>query len=242
VHANGRVDLQDQKKDLTTDLLVQVDAKTPMGWTLFHVPFSFDNPNGTLAFKNRELNVNMKQCGFYDGSLTGTLDLDLRQNPSAYVMDLNLGKVNFQKFMVRVFNYEKSTGELTGSVHFTGTIGNLASMDGGGEVKIENGDIAQIPFLGALTPMIPGFSIADAAHGHFTIARGLIHTDDLHISSETLALIGNGNYDFVTDQLDLDMRVNANGPAAILLFPISKIFEFHGSGRMKDVKWEPKNL
>jgi hypothetical protein len=242
VHANGRVDLQDQKKELTTDLIVQVDAKTPMSWTLFHVPFSFDNPNGTLVFKNRQLDVDMKQCGFYDGSLTGTLDMDLRQNPAAYVMDLNLGKVNFQKFMVRVFNYGKSTGELTGSAHLTGTIGNMASMGGSGEMKIENGDIAHIPFLGSLTPLIPLLSAADAAHAHFTAAKGVIHTDDLHISSETLALIGNGNYDFVTDQLDLDMRVNANGPAAIILYPFSKIFEFHGSGRMKDVKWEPKNL
>ena len=32
--------------------------------------------------------------------------------------------------MVRVFNYGKSTGELTGSAHLTGTIGTLASMGG----------------------------------------------------------------------------------------------------------------
>ena len=67
-------------------------------------------------------------------------------------------------------------------------------------MKIENGDIAHIPFLGSLTPLIPLLSAADAAHAHFTAAKGVIHTDDLHISSETLALIGNGNYDFVTDQ------------------------------------------
>ena len=242
IHANGLVDLQDKKKDLNTDLLVQVDAKTPMEWTLFHIPFSFGNPNGTLIFKNRRLTVDMKQCGFYGGSLTGTLDLDLRQNPSAYVMDLNLAKVDFLKFMVRVFNYGKSTGELTGKAHLTGKIGNMATMDGSGEVKIENGNIAQIPFLGSLTPLIPLLSAADAAHAPFTVNKGVIHTEDLHISSETLALIGYGNYNFVSDETDLNMRVNANGPAAILLFPLSKIFEFHGAGHMKEVKWSPKNL
>ncbi len=242
VHADGKVDLQDQKKDLDTDLTVQLDAHTPMQWTLFHVPFVFTNPEGTLVFKNRRLTVNMKQCGFYDGALTGVLDMDLRSNPAAYKLDLNLAKVNFQKFMVRVFNYAKSTGELTVTTHFTGSIGRMETLNGGGEVKIENGDIAEIPFLGSLTPLIPLLSSADAAHAHFTANHGIIHTDDLHISSETLALIGHGNYNFIDDQTDLDMRVNANGPAAILLFPISKIFEYHGSGPMKNVNWEPKNL
>ena len=213
-----------------------------MGWMLFHVPFSFDDPNGTLTFKNRRLTVNMKQCGFYDGTLAGTLDLDLRSSPANYVMDLNLAKVNFQKFMVRVFNYQKSTGKMGASGHFSGTIGNLASMDGKGEAKIENGDIAQIPLLGSLTPLIPGFSAADAAHADFTTGKGIIHTDNLHISSETLALIGSGNYNLTADQVDLDMRVNANAMFGVLLYPISKIFEFHGSGHMKDVKWVPRNF
>ena len=110
VHANGKVDLQDKKKDLDTDLLVQVEARTPMEWTLFHIPFSFDNPNGTLTFKNRRLTVNMKQCGFYEGALGGTLDMDLRQNPAAYVLDINLARVNFKKFMVRVFKLWKVDG------------------------------------------------------------------------------------------------------------------------------------
>jgi hypothetical protein len=242
VRTNGKVDLQSEKKDLDTDLTVEVEGKSPMEWTLFHVPFSFDNPNGTLVFKNRRLTVNMHQCGFYDGSLTGVLDMDLRSNPAAYTLDAKLTKVDFKKFMVRVWHYDKSTGQLTVQTHLTGLIGKTESMNGGGEVNVENGDITQIPFLGSLTPLIPGFTAADAAHGDFTAAKGVIHTDDLNISSETFALIGNGNYNYVTDQLDLDMRVNANAVFGILLYPISKIFEFHGSGPMKNVTWQSKNF
>jgi hypothetical protein len=243
VRADGKVDLQDEKKDLDTDLLVEVHARTPMEWTLFHVPFSFDNPNGTLVFKNRRLTVNMKQCGFYDGSLTGMLDMDLREKPAAYTMDLSLTKVNFQKFMIRVFKYGKSTGQLSiPTSHFTGFIGKMETMKGGGEVKIENGDITQIPLLGSLTPLIPLFSDADAAHANFTIDQGLIHTENLHISSETMALIGTGNYNFIDDQVDLNMRVNANFVFGILAYPVSKFFEFHGSGPMKNVRWEPRNF
>jgi hypothetical protein len=242
VRANGKVDLQDQKKDLDTDLLVDVQAQSPMGWTLFHVPFTFGNPVGTLVFKNRKLTINMKQCGFYDGGLTGVLDMDLSQNPAGYDVNLKLAKVNFQKFMIRVFNYQKSTGQLTANCHLTGSLGKLETMNGGGEVKVENGDITAIPLLGSLTPLIPLLSDADAAHAHFTAENGVIHTQDLHISSETLALIGNGTYNFLDDQVDLNMRVNANLLFSIPLYPLSKIFEFHGTGHMKDVKWVPRNF
>ena len=242
VRANGRVDLQSEKQDLDTDLVVDVEGKSPMEWTLFHVPYSFDSPNGTLTFKNRRMNVNMHKCGFYDGDLNGVIDMDLRENPAAYALDLNLGKVNFKKFMVRTWHYDKSTGELTVQSHLTGSIGKMETMTGKGEVKIEDGDITQIPFLGSLTPLIPGFSVADAAHGHFTVAKGVIHTEDMNISSEIFALIGNGNYNYITDRLSLDMRVNANAMFGIPLYPLSKIFEYHGTGKMKSPKWEPKNF
>ncbi len=242
MRANGRVDLQSEKKDLDTDLTVQVDGRSPMEWTLFHVPYSFDEPQGTLTFKNRRLTVDMKQCGFYDGNLNGTLDMDLRTNPAAYTLDLKLDKVNFKKFMTRTWHYDKSSGQLTVSTHLTGAIGAMEVMSGAGEAKVDNGDITPIPFIGTLTPLIPGFSVADAAHGSFTVANGLIHTDDLNISSELFALIGNGSYNFITDRLDLNMRVNANALFGIPLYPLSKIFEFHADGSMKSPDWQSKNF
>ena len=242
VHANGTVDLKSENPDLTTDLIVQVDGRSPMGWTLFHVPYSFDSPQGTLTFKNRRLTVDMKQCGFYDGNLAGVLDMDLRENPAAYTLDLNLTKVNFQKFMKRTWHYEKSTGVLTAQTHLTGNIGHMETLSGSGEIKIEDGDITSIPFLGTLTPLIPGFTVADAAHGRFTAAKGVLRTDDMNISSELFALIGNGTYNVVTDKLNLDMRVNANAIFGIPLYPLSKIFEFHGDGTMKNPNWESKNF
>jgi hypothetical protein len=242
VRANGTVDLASEKKDLTTDLTVEINGKSPMGWTLFHVPYIFESPTGTLVFKNRRMTINMKQCGFYDGNMAGVIDMDLRTSPAAYTLDLNLAKVNFQKFMKRTWDYEKSTGVLTAQTHLTGQIGHMETLTGVGEIKIDDGDITSIPFLGALTPLIPGFSVADAAHGHFTSAKGVLHTDDMNISSEIFALIGNGTYNVVTDKLSLDMRVNANAIFGIPLYPLSKMFEFHADGTMKNPNWESKNF
>ncbi len=242
LRASGKVDLQSDKKDLDTDLVVEVEGRSPMEWTLFHVPYTFESPQGTLVFKNRRLTVNMQKCGFYDGDMAGTIDLDLRSSPADYTLDLALTKVDFKKFMARTWHYDKSSGELTMQAHLAGKIGAMETMTGSGEVKVENGDITPIPFLGALTPLIPGFSVADAAHGHFTAAKGLIHTDDMNISSELFALIGNGNYNFTDDRLDLNMRVTANAIFGIPLYPISKIFEFHANGTMKNPNWQSRNF
>jgi hypothetical protein len=244
VRSNGLVDLQSEKENLDTDLLVDVEGKSPMGWTLFHIPYVFDRPLGTLTFKNRRMTVNMKQCGYYGGGLNGVIDLNLRQNPADYVIDLNLVKVDFQKFMLRSFNYGKSTGVLNATTHLTGSLGVMTSMTGKGEVRIDDGDIIAVPLLGSLTPDIPGFSTADAAHGKFTIDNGYIRTaDDLEITSETLALLGSGNYNFINDKLDLNMRVNTRVPLVnIITYVASKILEFHASGTMKDPQWAARNF
>jgi uncharacterized protein involved in outer membrane biogenesis len=243
VHANGLVDLQDQKKDLDTNLVVEVQGRSSMGWTLFHIPYVFDQPVGTLTFKGRHLAVSMKPTGFYAGTLSGVLNLDLRATPANYDVDMSLTKVDFQKFMLRSFNYGKSTGTLNATGRFAGVLGVTTSMTGKGTVHVDDGDITSIPLLGSLTPFIPGLSAADAAHGDFSIASGVIHTDDLEITSETLALLGNGNYNFVNDKLDLNMRVNTRVPLVNLVtYVASKIFEFHASGTMKDPQWAPANF
>ena len=243
VHAEGLVDLEDKKVNLDTNLAVRVEGRSDMDWTLFHIPYVFNRPVGTLTFKNRRMTVDMKQCGFYGGTLTGVLDLDLRQTPAAYTVDLTLGKVDFQKFMLRSFNYGKSTGVMDAHGKFAGSLGVLASMTGNGDASVDDGDITGIPLLGSLTPLIPGFSAADAAHGTFTIANGFIRTDNLNITSETLALIGEGSYNFIADKLDLNMRVNTRVPLfGILAYPVSKIFEFHASGTMKDPQWAARNF
>jgi len=55
-----------------------------------------------------------------------------------------------------------------------------------------------------------------------------------------MALIGNGNYDFVEDKIELDVRLNVRGPAGLVLFPVSKLFEYRGTGTLAQTRWEPK--
>ena len=144
-----------------------------MDWTLFHMPYGFDSPHGTLTFKNRRMTVNMKQCGFYDGDLNGVIDLDLRSNPADYMLDLNLVKVELQEIHDAHLQLRQVDRRAERARRISpASIGVMETMNGKGEVKIDDGDITPIPLLGSLTPLIPGFSAADAAHGHFTVGEG----------------------------------------------------------------------
>ena len=67
-------------------------------------------------------------------------------------------------------------------------------------------------------------------------------TDDLEIGSVAFNLIANGNYDFLRDNLDMDARVNLKGPMGIVLFPVSKLFEYHGTGPLSEPVWKAKVL
>ena len=114
-------------------------------------------------------------------------------------------------------------------------------MTGKGDASVDDGDITGIPLLGSLTPLIPGFSVADAAHGNFTVSHGVIHTDDMNISSELFALIGNGSYNFITDKLDLNMRVNANAIFGIPLFVYLLIRSVVNHRIKKSVAWKGRS-
>ena len=46
---------------------------------------------------------------------------------------------------------------------------------------------------------------------------------------------------FLDDKLDFDLRISANGPAA-LLTPMYKLFEYTGEGSLKHPDWHPKRF
>ena len=64
----------------------------------------------------------------------------------------------------------------------------------------------------------------------------------MSISSEIFALIGNGTYNFMTDRMNLDMRVSPLALFGIPFYPLSKIFEFHADGTMDKPNWQSKNF
>ncbi len=252
VKVDGLVDLEDTKEKLDTNLTVDIDAPGTMKWRLFKVYFTFVKPKAQLKFTNRQMNLNISQCELFSGPFTGSLAMDLSKPRADYKASLNMTNADFAQLLKTVFNSDGSSGSLTGKATFSGTLDDLASINGSGEMSITDGNLYPIPFLGALSKVlntvIPGFGIAktNRAHSNFTLTKGYIDTKNLEIFSTNFTLIGEGRYQYIDDNLDLYIRANIRGIVGALLapivFPISKLFEYHGTGPLKNAKWESANF
>jgi hypothetical protein len=246
VKVSGIVDLQDTKPKLDTDLAVEIDSKSTMEMLIFQIPFQFKNPRVQLKIVDRRLNLKVNECQLFEGALTGTVAFNLKKEDPDYVISPVLANANFQRIMSALYKYEEASGVFSGKATFQGVMDKLETMTGEGEITVTDGHLLTIPFLGGLSDLlnevIPNFAFSKAknAKAVFQIQDGQISTEDMQITSALFAMIGNGKYNFVRDHLDMDMRVTMRGVVSILLFPVSKLFEYHGSGSMHKPKWEPK--
>jgi hypothetical protein len=53
-------------------------------------------------------------------------------------------------------------------------------------------------------------------------------------------MFGDGDIYFLTGDLDMDMRLNAQGVPGIVFFPMSKLFSYHSDGTFSNPGWLPK--
>ena len=121
-------------------------------------------------------------------------------------------------------------------------------MIGKGNLLIKNGNVLAMPIFGPLSlllnEIIPGFGYQSARQAtcDFTVEKGLIDTRNLLIEGKGFSMIGNGNIHFLEDKMSMNMRLNAQGLPGLVLFPVSKIFEYESVGSAKHPKWRPKIL
>jgi hypothetical protein len=85
-----------------------------------------------------------------------------------------------------------------------------------------------------------GYNVARRAFDH-----QLRHADDAGLDGERregagFSMIGGGQLFYLDDRMDFDMRINAQGLPGVLLFPVSKLFEYTSDGKLSKPEWRPK--
>jgi len=243
--AEGRVDLKTQE---TTDLKVYIRSPKGMRYQFLGRMLTLADIDTDLRIRGDRLSVRpRKPVTIFDGEMEGGLDVRLVEDAS-YDADLNFKDLDFGKLMNTFFDNEEVTGELDGEIEVTGRFADLASLTGSGKIEIRDGVLYPIPIFGTfseiLNSMVPelGYSQADKAQSAFVIRNGLIRTEKIDVYSTAFALIGNGSYHMIRDEVDMSMRVNIRGPLGLFTFPFSKLFEYRGTGSLDNTKWEPKSF
>jgi hypothetical protein len=97
------------------------------------------------------------------------------------------------------------------------------------------------PFSGILNNIVPGmgYNVAHDGTCGFAVRNGIITTHDFLVKGRGFNMIGDGRLFFLDDRLNFNIRLNAQGLPGVLLLPVSKLFEYAGTGTLENPVWKP---
>ncbi len=245
VIANGVVKLGGS---MGTDLTMEIEGSDTMDYTFLGQDLPLEKVSGTLKILDYDLFLEDFSGQLFGGDVKLQAVVSVDPEDPTYQCTIDVDNADFQSITALYFDYTESEGKVSGRYSFTGRENDPAKMTGSGNVVVLNGDVFAIPFLGPfselLNTIVPGmgYSVADRATANFNIADGKISTDDFVVLSSAFSMSGGGDIDFMNDRLDFDIRINAKGLPGVLLFPVSKLFEYTADGTMDQPGWKPKLL
>lgn len=201
-----------------------------------------------LNFRGMRMKMESLDAVVYEGGMAMSGDFDFTAKDARFDLRFDIRSMSFERLMRSYFKVEDVSGSLTAKLAVRGVLDRLGTLDGTGRADVRQGNILKIPIFGGLSALmsvfIPnlGYARAENAACDFVIENGVVRWKDLALKSTTFAMICSGSYNMVQDDLDADARVNMRGPVGFMLFPVSKLFEYHGTGPLKNVTWGAKIL
>lgn len=178
-------------------------------------------------------------------ALKGSLNENREPNP--YDGELELKAVSYRRFAQVYSPGNESEGDISGHFKFTGRMNDWRALKGGGALLIVNGNLLALPVLGPLTPVIgallpspiKGYNVAKEADCTFEVSDGFIVSDNIEVESSAYRIFSRGNIDFIRDDIDFNAEVRLRG-LGILLFPVTQLLAYKGSGTVGNAKWSPR--
>lgn len=162
----------------------------------------------------------------YDGNLHGGITLDIQRKLPRYTINANLDKINIKKMLLETTNKAPITGTLALNTNLT-TRGKsqetlIKTLNGKGSFSLNNGYIEGIDagYILAKAAAImnkqskflafekgPQQTTFDKVIGSFQIKNGLLHNQDMELSSPTLATHGAGKINLINEKINYLMKV-----------------------------------
>lgn len=153
--------------------------------------------------------------------------------------------MDFASITKLYFNYDTSKGLLNGRFDFGGRNDDPWTLYGTGNVHVTDGNVFAIPvlgpFSGILNAIVPGmgYNLAHDGSCTFGVKDGVISTRDFLVKGLGFSMIGDGRLMFLDDRLNFHIRLNMQGLPGVLLFPVSKLLEYAGTGTLEAPNWKP---
>jgi hypothetical protein len=243
VTVGGVIGIEDPSQ---TRLWANFTAPQGLDYDLLDRTLNFGAATGSLEFAGRKIKVDIPSARLYGGAVKITADINTGEPGARQNMNIELDAVNFEGLTRLYFDYKDSQGVVSGRYNFSFVGNQPAQMRGSGNLLVENGNVFALPVLGPLSAVLgtiipgAGYQTARKATCDFRVADGEIRTDNLDVTGQGFSMIGQGSLFFLRDAMDFSVRINAQGVPGVLLYPVSKLFEYVSDGKLSDPQWHPK--
>jgi len=245
VAVNGVIWLKDPTQ---TRITANFKAAQGLEYELLERTLNFGATAGTLKVIGRKINLQIPSAKLFGGTVKLGADISTDPPNARQNIQLSLKQVDFTALTRLYFNYKDSGGVVSGRYDFSFIADKPRLMRGKGNLLVENGNVFAIPVLGPLSlllgSIIPGtgYQTARRATCDFEVSDGEIRTSNLDILGTGFSMLGEGTLFFVDDRMDFAVRVNAKGVPGVILYPVSKLFEYVSDETMSAPKWRPRLL
>lgn len=246
IQLNGLIHLADHNLN---NLSIHIQSEAGLNYNLLKRTLNFGPTHAEVHVNGPWVIIHIPSAQIFQGTAALAAKVSIDPKKPIFNVDISASHLHFASITKLYFNYEKSKGFLSGNYAFQARIGKEEDMIGGGSVRIDDGNVVSIPFLGplsvALNQIIPGagYEPSKQAVANFGVANHKIRTQNLQIVGTGFSLFGKGNIDFITGKMYMSIRVNARGLPGLLFFPVSKLFEFESRGSaILNSQWHLKPL
>jgi hypothetical protein len=248
MHIAGAFGIRPENWISATSYKVNVEAPQDMRLLISSREFPVQRLNATVRNDAGKLIV-LAGGNLFDGRLAASLDFP-DQAKGGHAATVTIDRVNFSSLTALFGSKDETGGLISGRFTYQTPDGNGPTIEGTGAVGLEEGNIFSLPLLGPLSTVIsallPGdriaYSVARKATATFHVSRGRVTMHDFEAATRTFRLTADGIIDVLHDNVDLNARVNLRGAPGLLLYPVSKLFEYRAAGSIGEPGWRPKIL
>ncbi len=243
VKGSGVVHMKDLSKN---KLLLAVEAPEGLDYELLGKTLRLGKTSANVDIIGAVVQARVRRSTLMGGSVSVSADVSIDPNRPEFDAEIDVRRVDFAKLTKLYFNFDTSKGVVSGRYKFSAPTTQPEKMDGAGDIRVEEGNVFAIPILGPLSDIISkiipgaGYQTARIATADFVIADETITTKNLEIEGAGFSLFGSGDIFFMKDRMDMSVRINARGLPGIVLFPVSKLFEYVSTGSTSKPEWRPK--
>jgi hypothetical protein len=202
-----------------------------------------------VQVKPRSTEVRDLSFDVFDGPMRGKFDILPGEGRMRVKGELDWTRLSLPELSTVCGFEKKAKGFVTGRIEFEHYGEAAAGLSGDGLVALEEGELFSVPIFGPLSPVLSavlanrkaGFQEARDAFCTFNVKEGVLRTDDFLTTTPSLVFTGDATADLNRTTLDMTIRMNARGLLGVITLPLKPfygLFQFRGTGPMKEPKWD----